>query len=56
MAKIAEYYLIPVLEALITAFAFTIHGFHTDNEAAKQLNQARNKLFNDMEKPQAPAA
>ena len=29
--RISEYYLIPVLEALITAFPFTVHGFHTDN-------------------------
>jgi hypothetical protein len=29
--RISEYYLIPVLEALITAFPFTVHGFHADN-------------------------
>ena len=28
----------------------------SDNQAAKQLNQARNKLFRDIEKTQTPAA
>ena len=30
VGRISVYYLIPVLEALITAFPFTVHGFHTD--------------------------
>ena len=31
VGRIVEYYMLPVLEALITDFPFTIHGFHTDN-------------------------
>jgi transposase InsO family protein len=29
--RISERYLLPVLEALIEAFPFTVHGFHADN-------------------------
>jgi len=45
--RISEYYLIPVLEALITAFPFTIHGFHTDNGSEyinRQVVAMLNKL------------
>ena len=46
--RISEAYLLPVLEMLLEAFPFVIHGFHADNGSEyinKQVAQLLNKLL-----------
>jgi len=45
--KIAESYLVPVLESLLTGFPFVIRGFHSDN-GSEFINQTVAKLLNKL--------
>lgn len=45
--RISERFLLPVLEALITAFPFLIHGFHADN-GSEYINRQVAKLLNKL--------
>jgi len=45
--RISEIFLIPVLEALLQSFPFTILGFHTDN-GSEYINQFVAKLLNKL--------
>jgi hypothetical protein len=43
--RISEHYLLPILEALIGAFPFTIRGFHADN-GSEYINHRVARLLN----------
>ena len=45
--KIAEYYLVPVLETLLPGFPFIIQGFHSDN-GSEFINKTVAKLLNEL--------
>ncbi|TFH64690.1 MAG: transposase [Gemmatimonadales bacterium] len=45
--RISERFLLPVLEALLTAFPFVIHGFHTDN-GSEYINRQVAGLLNKL--------
>jgi len=45
--KIAEGYLVPVLETMLTGFPFVIRGFHSDN-GSEFINQTVAKLLNKL--------
>jgi transposase InsO family protein len=45
--KIAESYLVPVLESMLTGFPFVLRGFHSDN-GSEFINQTVAKLLNKL--------
>jgi len=45
--KIAESYLVPVLESMLIGFPFVIHGFHSDN-GSEFINKTVAKLLNKL--------
>ncbi|MDF1526365.1 MAG: integrase, partial [bacterium] len=47
--RISEQFMIPALAALLETFPIQILGFHSDNEAAKRLQEARQQLFESID-------
>ena len=45
--NVTEYYLIPLLDALITAFPFTVEAFHADN-GSEYINHRVSELLNTL--------
>ncbi len=45
--RITEYFLVPVLEALVTAFPFRVLGFHADN-GSEYINHRVARLLNKL--------
>ena len=47
VSRITEYFLVPVLEALVTAFPFRVLGFHADN-GTEYVNHRVARLLNKL--------